>query len=97
LQGYDTQIFDEYFIPQEDDVPALIIIDAGDLETTKGLNLCYSLKQLEAFKNSKIIVTSIIHDKELVLNTGADLYLPKPYEVPQLIKWVNEFIKEYND
>jgi hypothetical protein len=23
--------------------------------------------------------------------------LPKPYEVPQLIKWVNEFIKEYND
>ena len=38
----------------------------------------------------------IIHDKELVLNTGADLYLPKPYEIPNLIKWVNEFIKEFN-
>jgi DNA-binding response OmpR family regulator len=97
LQGYHTKIYDEYFIPQEVEIPALIIIDAGDIETSKGLNLCYSLKQLDRFKNSKIIVTSIIHDKELVLNTGADLYLPKPYEVPQLIKWVNEFIKEYND
>ena len=56
-----------------------------------------AIKQKEELKNSKIIVTSIIHDKELVLNTGADLYLPKPYEIPQLIKWVDSFIKEFND
>jgi DNA-binding response OmpR family regulator len=54
------------------------------------------LKQEENFKNAKVIVTSIIHDKELVLNTGADLYLPKPYEIPNLIKWVNEFMREFN-
>ncbi len=48
------------------------------------------------FKNTKIIVTSVIHDKELVLNTGADLYLPKPYEIPNLIKWVDGLIKEFN-
>ena len=62
-----------------------------------GLNLCCAIKQKEELKKSKIIVTSIIHDKELVLNTGADLYLPKPYEIPQLIKWVDSFIKEFND
>jgi len=97
LQGYQTQIINEYNLPQEDEIPALIIIDAGDLEKKNGLNLCYKLKQENNFKNSKVIVTSIIHDKELVLNTGADLYLPKPYEIPHLIKWVNNFIKEFND
>jgi CheY-like chemotaxis protein len=97
LQGYNAKILSEYELPDDDDVPALIIVDVGDLEKKNGLQFCHYLKQLEVFKNSKIIVTSVIHDKELVLNTGADLYLPKPYEVPQLIKWVNEFIKEYND
>lgn len=96
LQGYKTEIINEYKIPEGNDVPALIIVDAGDLEKKNGLNLCYRLKQEEKFKNSKIIVTSIIHDKELVLNTGADLYLPKPYEITQLIKWVNEFVEEFN-
>lgn len=96
LQGYKTQIVDEFELPETDEIPALMIIDAGDLEKKNGLNLCYKLKQVEKFKNSKVIVTSIIHDKQLVLNTGADLYLPKPYEVPHLIKWVNEFIKEFN-
>ena len=96
LQGYQTRTVNEYEIPKTDEIPALIIVDAGDLEKKNGLNLCYKLKQQEDFKHSKIIVTSIIHDKELVLNTGADLYLPKPYEIPHLIKWVNEFIKEFN-
>lgn len=96
LQGYQTKIINEYQIPEDSDVPALIVVDAGDLEKKNGLNLCYQLKQQDKFKASKIIATSIIHDKELVLNTGADLYLPKPYKIPQLIKWVNEFIKEFN-
>ncbi len=96
LQGYKTEVINEYAIPNCETTPALIIVDAGNLEKKNGLNLCYQLKQNEKFKNSKVIATSIIHDKQLVLNTGADLYLPKPYEIPQLIKWVNEFIKEYN-
>lgn len=96
LQGYQTQIMQTYRTPKKSDVPALIIIDAGDLEKKNGLNLCYKLKTMPEFKNTKIIVTSIIHDKELVLNTGADLYLPKPYEIPNLIKWVDGLIKEFN-
>ncbi len=83
-------------MPETTDIPALVIIDAGDLEKKNGLNLCYKIKQNEKLKNTKIIATSIIHDKELVLNTGADLYLPKPYEIPTLIKWADIFIKEYN-
>lgn len=96
LQGYKTQIMQTYRMPKKTDVPALIIIDAGDLQKKNGLNLCYKLKMMPEFKNTKIIVTSIIHDKELILNTGADLYLPKPYEIPNLIRWVDGLIKEFN-
>ncbi len=96
LQGYEPEIKTQFEPPDSQEPPAIIIIDAGDLEKKNGLNLCYQLKQKDDYKNSKIIVTSIIHDKELVLNTGADLYLPKPYEIPNLIKWVNEFVKEFN-
>ena len=52
LQGYQTQIIQEYKIPTEHEIPALIIVDAGDLEKRNGLNLCYKLKQEEDFKNS---------------------------------------------
>lgn len=96
IQGYEPVVMGQYRLPQKSNKPALIIVDAGDLEKKNGLNLCYRLKQSEEFKNSKIIVTSIIHDKELILNTGADLYLPKPYEVPNLIHWVDLLVKEYN-
>ena len=96
MQGYETKIIEEYKAPDKNLPPAIIIIDAGDVEKKNGLNLCHTLKQNEVYNNTKIIVTSIIHDKQLVLNTGADLYLPKPYEVSKLIKWVNEFMKEFN-
>ena len=88
LQGFD--------IVDKNDNPAVIILDAGEAENKDGLLFCEQLKQNEKYKNSKIIVTSVFHNKETILNSGADLYLPKPYEVPQLIKWVELFIKEFN-
>lgn len=66
------------------------------MEKQNGLNLCYQIKNSNKFRKTKIVITSAIHDKELVLNTGADLYIPKPYEIPTLIKWVDSLVKEYN-
>jgi len=71
------------------DEPAVAIIDAG--ENLEGLE---NLKSISS--NTKIIVTSVLHDKELVLAAGADLYLPKPYEISVLVKWVGKFTKEVN-
>lgn len=96
LQGYNPKILSSCKLPNKSDIPALFIVDAGDLEKQKGLDLCAKLKNDSDFAKSKIIVTSVIHDKEMVLNTGADLYLPKPYEIPTLIKWVDNLIKEFN-
>ena len=87
LQGYDI-ISDS----ETDIIPALFIIDTGD--NMEKLKLCENIKSNSIFSNSKIIVTSNKHDKSTILNTGADLYLPKPYELSTLIKWVEHFIKQ---
>ena len=86
LQGYD--VLSEV---DEEVIPALFIIDTGD--NMDKLELCSQIKSNRIFANSKVIVTSNRHDKSTILDTGADLYLPKPYELSALIKWVEYFLK----
>ena len=88
LQGYDVI---DNLDPKSAEQPGIIILDSGD--DMSGLDLCQYLKNLENFVNTKIIVTTTVHDKTLVLNSGADLYLPKPYEISELIQWVEYFVK----
>jgi len=87
LQGYDVA-------DSVENNPAIIIIDTG--EEMKWLELCKKIKTNENYKNTKLIVTSNYHNKTTILDTGADLYLPKPYEISTLIKWVEFFMKEAN-
>lgn len=98
MQGYKVEAvngYDEnYSSPQ---VPAVVIIDAGNDESGKGLEICKLMKENSDFENTRFIVTSIFHDKEKVLNCGADLYLPKPYEMSGILKWVERFVNEVNE
>lgn len=95
LQGYDVIVMpDGKDISSIEEMPALIILDAGEIETLEGIEHCKNIKDDMRFAASKIILTSILHDKEMVLNCGADLYLPKPYELSTLIKWVDTLLKE---
>ncbi len=88
LQGYDV----EDSINTEDPVqPAILIVDSGD--NLEELEFCRKLKSNPNFANSKIIVTTSVHDKAAVLDAGVDLYLPKPYEITDLIQWIEYFMK----
>lgn len=90
LQGYD--VIEE--LNEEDAVqPCILIMDSND--DLSGLELCRELRKKQNFVNSKIIVTSTVHDKTAILNSGADLYLPKPYEISDLVQWVEYFVKEF--
>ena len=87
LQGYDVvESIDENISEQ----PTIAILDSKDdlseLEYLKGL------KQNQNFVNTKFIVTTTVHDKSAILGAGADLYLPKPYEIADLIRWVEYFL-----
>lgn len=100
LQGYNVKVvteFDDLFVAIQDFNPTVIILDAGNSETLKGLDVCRKLKfETENF-NTNIIFTTTIHDKELVLNAGADLYLPKPYELSVIFGWIKKFNENYNE
>lgn len=88
LQGYDVT---EHIELEDENQPSILVIDSGD--DLSGLNFCKEIKKRQNFVNSKIIVTSTIHDKISVLDAGADLYLPKPYELSDLIRWIEYFLK----
>lgn len=88
LQGYD--VVEEIDINSSEQ-PAILILDNGD--NMVGLELCKQIKNNPNFVNSKVIITTSIHDKSSVLDAGADLYLPKPYEISDLIRWI-EYLKK---
>ena len=88
LQGYNVA---EEIDINSSEQPAILILDNSD--DMAGLELCKQIKNSPNFVNSKVIITTSIHDKSSVLDAGADLYLPKPYEISDLIRWV-EYLKK---
>lgn len=89
LQGYDvTETLEEDNSIQ----PAILIIDSGD--NLEELELCRKIKNNPNFVNSKIIVTTSVHEKSAILDSGVDLYLPKPYEISDLIQWIEYFKRQ---
>ncbi len=96
LQGYEVttlntfEDFDEINFQNY----ALVLIESGDKEDYKGLEICKTIKT----KNSKVkvIVSNIYHDKEKVLDAMADLYIPKPFELSVLFGFINDLVKDYN-
>ncbi len=88
LQGYDIQ---DNLAPELSTQPKVIIIDSGD--DLEELDFIRQVKKTQNFVNTKIIVTTTVHDKSAILDSGADLYMPKPYEISDLIRWVEYFLK----
>ena len=100
MQGYDVSSVDNYdnaISLIKKIKPALIILDAGNAEQLEGLTLCKKIKQLSDIENTKVILSTVVHDKKMVLNAGADLYLPKPYELLNIFNWIESLVKEYNN
>lgn len=94
LKGYSTQKY-QTIEEIENYNPALIILDTGKEDTNSSkLQLCKLLKN--KISGVKIITTSNFHDKEEIMNAGTDIYLPKPYSIDILTKWVESAIKEFN-
>lgn len=89
LQGYDVT---ETLETENSIQPSILIIDSGD--NLEELELCKKIKCNPNFVNSKIIVTTSVHNKSAILDCGVDLYLPKPYEITDLIQWIEYFKRQ---
>ena len=94
IQGFNPIVYNNYDIDAEkllEPSPVLIILDSGRDENNSALQLCKKIKELSS-KNIKIIFTDTAHEKELILNAGADLYLPKPYDLMNLFQWIYKLL-----
>ena len=99
IQGYETEVINNYSelsALDSDYVPSVIILDAGNTQELKGIELCRQIKNDKRFIYSNIILSTTIHDKQKVLSAGADLYLPKPYELSIMFNWIEKFVRDFN-
>ncbi len=76
-----NEIYEEYN-------PEVVILDWGKDKETESLEYARKIKQ----DNKKLIFSSSCLNKKEILKAGADLYLPKPYEVDDLVKWIKKFL-----
>lgn len=72
--------------------PDLLLLGSGETDIEDNLEICKTIKNDNRYSNVKIIVSTVIHNKEQVLNTGAELYLPKPYELLTLFGWIQKLL-----
>lgn len=73
--------------------PDLVLIDAV-LPGDDGWEICSYIKGKVELSRTKIIMATVLHDKEKAFSAGADLYIPKPYELMFLHKWISKLIQD---
>lgn len=86
----DVNNFSEVY---ENFKPNVVIIDFDEkaIGGINGCSICNKIK-LKKDENVKVIFSSSGHKKSEILSVGADLYLPKPYEIKVLFNWVKKFL-----
>ena len=83
--------YDDFFPKYEAFLPDVVLIDYGSRENKEGVEISKRLKK-DKYKAPRVIFSSCVHDKKEILSTGADFYLPKPYEADVVIKKIMKFL-----
>jgi DNA-binding response OmpR family regulator len=75
--------------------PALVILDVG-LPTLDGFEVCRQLRLLEVDTPILMLTSrSQLSDRVRGLNSGADDYLAKPFEVSELLARINALLRRH--
>jgi len=96
MQGYAVETcitHQEAQAALEKDQVDLLLMDPTIYGKTTGWALSSWVRQQDHLKHMAIICMSTLHDREEALSAGADLYLPKPFDLSSLFTWVDRFLK----
>ena len=95
MKGYSVQNIEnleETIANVEKTLPNLVMLDINEEDSIDELSICRYIK--EEYPEIRVIISTVMRDKEKVLDTGADLYMPKPYDLETLFNWVESFLSQ---
>jgi PleD family two-component response regulator len=74
--------------------PKVIILDLYTSDLPAGTYLCSELRRQPELSQTLLIVAATNADREESLSAGADLFIPKPFELSDLLHWVDRLVEE---
>ena len=70
--------------------PNVVILDWGEKRKSDFIKLAQKISK----DNIKLIFSSSFLNKKEILKAGADLYMPKPYEIDDMLSWIEKFLEK---
>ena len=98
LEGYIVQVTssadDAFKMLRAEIKPDLILLESTVADRQMdGWKLCRALKEDKELCNIWLVVATSHPDQSLALESGADLYLPKPFDMPLLLTEVSLLLR----
>lgn len=97
LEGYSVEVTnsaDDALHRARDMQPDLILLESNLADRRiDGWGLCRSFKEDKELSNIWVVMVTSHPDQVLALESGADLYLPKPFDMPALLSEVNLLLR----
>ncbi len=97
LEGYQVQVTssaDDALEIAHSQPPDLVLLESALADRQMdGWELCRTLKESEELCNIWVVMATSHPDQSLALEAGADLYLPKPFDMPSLLNEVSYLLK----
>ncbi len=95
FEGFDVEAKEDakdFFEKYKDEKPDLIMLDIM-LQGEDGRDICREIKLQEHFKNIPIVMMSAGKNmEESALESGADVFIPKPFDFDVMIEKVKQLI-----
>ena len=94
LEGYEVQVTsssaDALKLVQAEQKPDVILLESNLADRCMdGWSLCRRLKQSTELKSIRVVMATADPDQSAALEAGADLYLPKPFDMPSLLSEIS--------
>ncbi|MBI4533768.1 MAG: response regulator [Candidatus Melainabacteria bacterium] len=98
LEGYVVEVTssadDALRLARLEPHPDLILLESNLADRRlDGWDLCRMLKEDETLRSIWVVMATAHPDQSLALEAGADLYLPKPFDMPSLLGEVNLLLR----
>ena len=92
INGIEVKVVqneDEYEKEYFEFKPSVVLLDWGNQDKSNNLEFAKKISK----DNIKLIFSSSYLNKKEILKAGADLYIPKPYEIDDMFYWIKKFLR----